>query len=243
MSGNIVVMGATGGIGSELARRWVARGGRVMLAARGEDRLQALSGELDMPSQPVDATDPASVAELFTAAADRLGQVHGAVNCVGSVLLKPAHLTKDEEWAETIALNLSSSFFMLRAAVKAFRNGPGSVVLLSTAAAMLGIANHEAIAAAKGGVIGLGRSAAASYAARGVRVNVVAPGLVETPLTESVTSRESSRNASLAMHALGRLGTPADVAAAIEFFLDPSHDWITGQVLGVDGGLAATKRP
>jgi len=114
----------------------------------------------------------------------------------------------------------------------------GSVVLVSTAAARTGIANHEAIAAAKGGVQGLMLSAAATYAARGLRFNCVAPGLTRTPLAAKIIASEASEKASLAMHALGRLGEPGDVARAIYWLLDPANDWVTGQILGVDGGLA-----
>ncbi len=235
----MVVLGATGGIGSAFSRRWVANGGQVVLAARGEERLRALSTELDMPFVVTDATDSGAVASLF----EQAGDVYGAVNCVGSVMLKPAHLTKDEEWHETVALNLHTSFYVVREAARRIKQGPGSIVLLSTAASVLGLANHEAIAAAKGGVIGLARAAAATYAPRGLRVNVVAPGLVQTDLTASITARAPAREASLAMHALGRLGEPDDIARAIQYFADPENDWVTGQVLGVDGGLSATKRP
>jgi 3-oxoacyl-[acyl-carrier protein] reductase len=118
----------------------------------------------------------------------------------------------------------------------------GSIVLSSSAAARVGLANHEAIAAAKAGVIGLMLSAAASYAPRGIRVNCVAPGLVRTPLTARTTANEASLAASTGMHALGRIGEPEDVAAAIAWLLDPAQGWVTGQVIGVDGGLA-TVRP
>jgi NAD(P)-dependent dehydrogenase (short-subunit alcohol dehydrogenase family) len=115
-------------------------------------------------------------------------------------------------------------------------------VLCATAAARAGFANHEAIAAAKGGVMGLMLSAAATYAPRGIRVNCVAPGLVETPLTARITGNETALEASRAMHALGRIGHPEEVASAIAWLLDPENSWITGQTIGVDGGLG-TLRP
>ncbi len=121
------------------------------------------------------------------------------------------------------------------------RSEGGSIVLVSSAAAQIGLANHEAIAAAKGGIAGLTLSAAASYAPSGVRVNAVAPGLVQTKLTERLTSSERAEEASRAMHALGRLGEPEDVASAIAFLLDPANSWITGQVIGVDGGLGSVR--
>jgi NAD(P)-dependent dehydrogenase (short-subunit alcohol dehydrogenase family) len=122
------------------------------------------------------------------------------------------------------------------------RNGGGSVVLVSSSAAHVGLANHEAIAAAKGGVEALVRAAAATYAPRGIRVNAVAPGLVRTPLSARITENPAGEKASVAMHALGRLGEPADVAAAIQWLLGPDSGWVTGQVQRVDGGLA-TVRP
>ncbi len=117
----------------------------------------------------------------------------------------------------------------------------GAVVLVSSAAARLGLPNHEALAAAKAGVIGLTLAAAASYAGQGLRVNCVAPGLVRTPLTVRLTGSEAALKASAALHPLGRVGEPEEVAAAIAWLLDPRQGWITGQVLGVDGGLATVR--
>jgi 3-oxoacyl-[acyl-carrier protein] reductase len=117
----------------------------------------------------------------------------------------------------------------------------GSVVLISSAAAMAGFANHEAIAAAKAGIIGLTLSAAATYASSNLRFNAVAPGLTQTPLTSSITANETSRKLSEAMHPLGRLGKPEDIARTIVFLLDPLNDWITGQVFAVDGGLSRVR--
>ena len=115
------------------------------------------------------------------------------------------------------------------------------MVLVSSVAARLGLTNHEAIAAAKAGVSGLVLAAAASYAARGIRVNAVAPGLVRTPLTARLTQNEATLKASVAMHPLGRIGEPADIASAIEWLLNPAQGWVTGQVLSVDGGMGAVR--
>ncbi len=163
------------------------------------------------------------------------------MNLVGSLLLKPAHLTKAEEWDDVVATNLGSAFHLVRAAAKAMRGQGGSIVLVSSAAARTGLVNHEAIAAAKAGIEGLARSAAATYATQGIRVNCVAPGLVRTPLTERLTRTPASLAASEAMHPMGRLGDPEDIASAIEWMLDPANAWVSGQVLGIDGGLATLR--
>ena len=137
-----------------------------------------------------------------------------------------------------LTVNLKSAFATMRGAAKAIP-GAGSVVFVSSAAARIGLVNHEAIAAAKAGVQGLALSAAATYAKRGLRFNCVAPGLVDTPLTARIVGSETAAQASLKMHALGRFGKPEDIAAAMAFLLDPAQSWITGQVLGVDGGLGS----
>ena len=236
------VVGATGGIGAALCRRLAARGARLLLGAREEAKLAALAAATNAAPQILDATEPEQVNAFIAQAVATYGQLDGVVNCVGSLLLKPAHITTNDEWDFTLRQNLNSAFYLLRAATKAMQARGGSIVLLSSAAARTGLANHEAIAAAKAGVIGLTLSAAASYAARGIRVNCVAPGLVATPLTARITGNEASVKASAAMHALGRIGAPEDVASAIDWLLDSANSWVTGQVIGVDGGLA-TVRP
>jgi NAD(P)-dependent dehydrogenase (short-subunit alcohol dehydrogenase family) len=217
----------------------LARAGhRVAVAGRDRDRINLLSTELDAFPVVVDATDAAALEEKTHEVKNEFGGIDGIANCVGSILLKPAHITREEEWEDVIRTNLGSAFAVVRSAAKTMRRSGGSVVLISSAAARVGLPNHEAIAAAKAGIIGLALSAAASYSAARIRFNVVAPGLVRTPLTERITSNPASEKASLAMHPLGRLGEPGDIARAIEWLLRPEQDWITGQIIGIDGGLA-----
>ena len=233
----IVVIGAAGGIGSAVAR-WLRRhGAEVIVTSRSAERLTSLAAEIEATTLTLDATQPDEVERAILA----LGPIHGIVNCAGSLLLKPAHLTTEAEWRQTLETNLTTAYATVRAGAKAMMSTGGAIVLCATAAAQAGLANHEAIAAAKGGVIGLARSAAATYAPRNIRVNCVAPGLVETPLTSRITGSEPALKASVAMHALGRIGKAEDVASGIVWLLDPENSWVTGQVLGIDGGLGSIR--
>jgi 3-oxoacyl-[acyl-carrier protein] reductase len=242
VSQRVLILGGGGGIGSAVARLVVAAGGRVFLAGRDAARLEAIANELGMPWGTVEATDPDSIDACADAAAAALGGLDGITNCVGSILLKPAHLTSTTDWQATIATNLTSGFGCVRAAGRLLKAEGGSVVLVSSAAARVGLANHEAIAAAKAGIMGLVLSAAATYARQKIRFNAVAPGLVRTPLASGLVSSELAEKASVGMHPLGRLGEPGDVARAIVWLLDPAQSWVTAQVIGVDGGLADVKR-
>jgi len=235
-----VVLGATGGIGSALTRRLRAHGSQVLAAGRNAELLEALAAETGAIPFVLEARRAAEVKASLATALDRFGHLDGVASCVGSLLLKPAHLTSQDEFDSTIATNLGSAFATVHAAASVMKRG-GSVVLVSSAAARLGLPHHEAIAAAKAGIIGLVLSAAATYAGQGLRVNCVAPGLVETPLTARITGSAPAAKASMAMHALGRFGIPGDVASAIEWFLASEQSWVTGQVLGVDGGLASAR--
>jgi NAD(P)-dependent dehydrogenase (short-subunit alcohol dehydrogenase family) len=216
-------------------------GARLVVAARNADRLRDLADTLGARSFALDATNLEQV-DACLAEANRLhGQVDGVANCVGSLLLKPAHLTAAAEWEATLAANLTTAFACVRAGARVMRQKGGAVVLVSSAAARLGLPSHEAVAAAKAGVIGLTLAAAATYAEQAIRVNCVAPGLVRTPLTARLTASETTLKTSTALHALGQIGEQEEVAEAIAWLLDPGHSWITGQVLGVDGGLATVR--
>lgn len=234
---SIAILGATGTIGSTLARRLVQQRQPVILVGRDDAKLQALSKELDQPFLTVDLTQSQPLIEGLREIAADQGGLHGLVNCVGSILLKPAHSTSDDEFRQTVETNLFTAFATVSAGGKLLRENGGSIVLFASAAAETGIANHEAIAAAKAGVIGLGRSAAATYAPNNIRVNVISPGLIRTEMTRRIWENEKSAAASEQMHALRRLGEPHQVASLASWLLDPENDWITGQVIGIDGGL------
>lgn len=242
MTQSYLVIGAAGGIGTDLSRRLVAAGHRVLLCGRSEEPLAALASELGQPFHLLNAKDWQATAAAVDHAITEFGKLDGAANLAGSLLLKPAHLTSIDEWYDTIDQNLTTAMGLVKATAPAMRKtGGGSIVLMSSGAASIGLPSHEAIAAVKAGVEGLVRSAAATYASANVRINAVAPGLTQTPLTRRVWENEKGAEASRSMHPLGRLGNAADIASAIAWLLDPAQTWITAQTIAVDGGLSTLK--
>ncbi len=239
MSGHVyLLLGASGGIGSALTRRLTARGDMVFALARAEARLTALAAETGARWMLGDAREPEVVRAAVERVQSELGRLDGAACLVGSIFLKPAHGTSPQELEEVLGQNLLPAFNLVRAAAPVLaKSGGGALALMSSVAARIGIPNHEAIAAAKGAVEGLARSAAATYASRNVRVNAVAPGLVRTPLSARLIAAQPALEASQALHPLGRIGEPDEVASLLAWLLSPDGAWVTGQILGIDGGL------
>jgi NAD(P)-dependent dehydrogenase (short-subunit alcohol dehydrogenase family) len=239
-----LVTGSTGAVGSATARRLVAAGWRVGLIGRDRVGLDALAAELGPATSALvaDATVSEAVDAAVREAADVLGPPRALVHAVGSTLLKPAHALSDADLDDVLAVNLVSAFYALRSFVRAApRDQPASVVLFSSAATRIGLINHEAIAAAKGGIDGLVTAAAATYATRRIRVNAIAPGLVRSGLTRRLVENPATLRVSETMHPLGRIGEPEDVAALVAFLVSSEAAWITGQVIAVDGGLSGVK--
>jgi NAD(P)-dependent dehydrogenase (short-subunit alcohol dehydrogenase family) len=235
-----LILGASGGIGRALCTELAYRGARLVLAARRLEPLESLAASLGTATvaRALDARSSDEVRQAAEAAVAHFGRLDGVACCVGSIVLKAAHQTSDEEFDACVDANLRTAFAAVKGTVRALEATRGAIVLCSSVAAQVGLVNHEAIAAAKSGVEGLARSAAATYAPKGIRVNAVAPGLVRTPLSAKLLASELMAQASAAMHPLGRVGEPEEVARAIAFLLDPAQAWLTGQILGVDGGLA-----
>ncbi|MBS0653676.1 MAG: SDR family oxidoreductase [Verrucomicrobia bacterium] len=237
-----IVFGATGGIGTRLCEILTQQKKRILIAGRNEKKTSLLAQRLNQDYHIVDLSSSATVHSAIEQIRAKYGDFDNVVNCIGSLFLKPLEQTTDEEWKTVLTCNLTNAFYILKAACPVLaRQKKGSIVLLASAAAQIGLINHEAIGAAKAGLVGLMRCAAASYASSGVRINVIAPGLVQTPLTQSITANAVSLKNSISMHPLGRIGAPDDIAHTIAWLLDEHSSWITGQVITVDGGLSSLK--
>jgi NAD(P)-dependent dehydrogenase (short-subunit alcohol dehydrogenase family) len=235
MRERIVVAGATGGIGAALARRLAARGAEPFLLARDPARLAALGAELGAPWRAVDVTDaPALKATLAEAGTP----LRGLAFCIGSILLKPAGRLTEADFLDAFRLNALAAAMAVQAAMPALAAGQGSVVLFSSVAARKGFANHAAISAAKAAVEGLAVALAAELAPQ-VRVNCIAPSLTKTQLAEPLTRSPQMAEAIARQHPIPRLGEAQDAAALADFLLSDAAGWITGQVIGVDGGRGA----
>ena len=238
----IWIIGGSGGIGSNLAKRMLDAGWKVIISARNQEDLDLGSRGNSIESLIVDATNAAQVQEKAKEINERYGSIDAVVNSVGSIFLRPLHATSHEQFMETINQNLVTSFNVIRATAKIMMRGKGGrIVLFSSAAASLGMPNHAAISAAKAGVEGLARAAASDYAKRGIQVNVISPGLVDTPLSSHLLASDQSRKISEDMHPVGNIGNPDDIASVAEWLVTSAPDWMTGDIIPVDGGLTNLK--
>jgi len=236
------IIGGSGGIGSNLARRMSDNGWKVIISARNIENLNLVSDGKSIDSLIVDATNADDVQEKAKQINETYGSLDAVVNSVGSIFLRPLHATSSEQFMETINQNLVTSFNVIRATAKIMMRGNGGrIVLFSSAAASLGMPNHAAISAAKAGVEGLARAAASDYAKRGIRVNVISPGLVDTPLSSHLLASEQSRKISEDMHPVGKIGEPDDIASVAEWLITSAPEWMTGDIISVDGGLTNLK--
>lgn len=239
-----LITGGAGGIGQALALRLRARGVRVAITSRDPARLQGAAADLPLA---LDATTPEGVAEALAACRAAWGEPPALLaHCVGSTLIAPLHRTTAVQAREVMRVNLDSAVYALTAWLDARRTVPGggAAVLLSSVVARIGVGSHEVISAAKAGVEGLARGAAATYAPQGLRINVVAPGLTETPLSAGLTRQPEMRAAAARQyplpHAQG-VQTADDVAGVIDWLLSAAAARLTGQVLPVDGGFTAIR--
>lgn len=234
-----LVTGATGGLGGAIARTLHAQGASVAISGTRAEALEALAAELGerVVVAPCNLSDKESVEALVPAAEDKLGGLDILVNNAGITRDNLFMRLKDEDWDSVLAVNLTAAFRLSRAAVKSMmRKRYGRIVSIGSVVGTMGNPGQGNYAAAKAGLIGMSKALAAEVASRNITVNVVAPGFIESPMTQALN--EKQRESILSDVPMGRLGAGADIAAAVAFLASAEAGYVTGQTLHVNGGMA-----
>ena len=230
-----LIFGATGGMGSAIARSLVQDGHLVHLVARDPNAVTSLATDLNATYSLCDVTDHDQVRRSVAEAGS---SIDGLVYAVGSIVLKPLKATTPEALQNALATNATGALIAIQAAEHALRAANGSVLLFSTVAVGQGFANHGIVSMVKGAVEGLTRALAAELAPK-VRVNAIAPSLSDTAMAAPLLANDAMRASLAKVHPLGRLGDPSDVVGLSRVLLGDQGSWITGQIIGVDGGRGA----
>ena len=234
-----LIVGGSSDIAKITAQKLLESQAAVTCLVRDKSRVEDLEA-LGATIVQGDALDQESISEAITKASEKGdGHISGVAHLVGSIAIRPPHALSLDAFNEVIATNLGSAFLTLSLCGKAMlKMGGGRMVFTSSVAGSLGLVNHEAIAAAKGGVESMVRSAAATYAKRGIRVNAVAPGLTDTRLASTILLSDAMREASAQMIPLKRINEADEIASSIHWLLTGAPDNFTGQIMHLDGGMS-----
>ncbi|PPD14619.1 MAG: short-chain dehydrogenase [Methylobacterium sp.] len=240
MTSTAIIYGGAGGIGAATAKQLSAQGFRLHLVGRDSGRLAEVAGPLGATVSAGDVTEPALFARVMSESG--FSNLDALVYAVGTINLKPLARLTEADFARDFQVNALGAALAVQAALPALKavESTSSVVLFSTVAVAQGFTAHASVSMAKGAVEGLVKALGAELAPK-VRVNAIAPSLTKTPLAKALTGNEAMAKAIGEMHALQRLGEPEDVANLAAFLAGPQAGWITGQVIGVDGGRATLR--
>jgi NAD(P)-dependent dehydrogenase (short-subunit alcohol dehydrogenase family) len=233
MSNKYLIFGATGSIGSSLAEQLTDSGHEVHLIARNEAELKPLSEKLGCTYSVADVLEENFVERVKSDASDL--DVKGIAYCVGSIDLKPLKRVTESDLHNCMKLNLYSAIEVIKGFQEELKKNHGSIVLFSSVAAQKGFTNHTIIASAKAAIEGLTVTLAAEFAPN-IRVNCIAPSLTSSKISQSMLKSPVVAEALAKAHPLKRLGDGKDSAAMAKFLLSDESSWVTGQIIGVDGG-------
>ena len=234
-----LVTGATGGIGGAIARALHRQGARVALSGTRREALDALAAELgrDSPVLPCDLGDRAEVETLVGRAEAALGSLDILVNNAGITRDGLALRMKDEDWDKVLSVDLTAGFVLVRAALKGMmKRRHGRIIGITSIVGVTGNPGQTNYAAAKAGMIGMSKALAAEVASRGITVNCIAPGFIESPMTDALNEKQKA--VILGAVPAGRLGQGAEVAAAAVYLASQEAGYMTGHTLHVNGGMA-----
>lgn len=234
-----LITGASGGIGGAIARALHAQGAIVGLSGTRREALDTLAAEFGERAHvlPANLADPAAPDALIASAEAAMGGLAILVNNAGLTRDGLALRMKDEDWDTVLAVDLSAAFRLSRAALKGMlRRRAGRIISIGSIVGATGNPGQANYAAAKAGLVGMSKALAQEVAARGITVNVIAPGFIATPMTDALTDEQKAKLAERIP--LGRLGQPDDIAAAALYLASDEAGWVTGAVLHVNGGMA-----
>lgn len=237
-----LITGAAGGLGQAMAARLAADGWQLIVTSRQAEHLSAAFGNQHL-QVVADCSTVAGARQILQAAKEAGMLPQALAHCVGNIRLGAMHRMSEADFSDCLNANLVSAFHTLAAFVGALREArsPGAAVLVSSAAARIGTPNHEAVAAAKAGLEGLVRGAAATYAGNAIRINAVAPGIMETPASAGIIASPAAREGAARQYPLPGIGSPDELAELMVWLLSDSAARITGQTWAMDGGFASIR--
>ena len=243
LSGKVaIVTGGGSGIGKAIAQAFVREGAKVVIAGRNGEKLDRAAAEIagECLAISADVSSASSVEKLVAATLDRYKKVSILVNNAAVLLPGTAESLSEEAFDQTFAINVRGLWMLSRAVLPHMRaEGGGSIVNVGSVLSMVGARNRVAYSASKGAVMAMTKAMALDHAAENIRVNCIAPGIIETEMVARFSTDENARKQRVAMHPMGRFGQPEDVASAAVYLASDESRWTTGTVLTIDGGYTA----